>query len=117
MVGQQPDYRPRRVHGGGGRRRLAVLVAAVVAVVVVGLVIGYTLLGRGSSPDAAPGAGVATSPGTAAAVSGTETAVLTDDLPLGAATARRLDPGRAWKVALTSRGRDENSPQPACLGA
>ena len=110
--------------GGGplGRRtRLALLVAGVAAVVIVGLAIGYAVLNlgdtpRGNSPSTASAAG-----NSSASTTGSESpdpnAVLSDSAMLTAAQAKGLDRSRTWKVARTQRGVDEDSPQPACLGA
>jgi len=91
-------------------------------VVVVGLVLGSTVLGLGGASDADPG----TAPSAAATTSGgagpsvgaarTEPApLLTDASMLSAAAARQIEADRTWKVALTQRGLDEESPQAACL--
>jgi hypothetical protein len=102
----------------GQRTKLALLVAGVAAVVIVGLAIGYAVLNLGDRPTSAPSP-LAPSPTPSA--SGTPTVdadvLLSDTSMLSAAQAKKIAADRTWKVALTQRGADTSSPQPACLDA
>ena len=106
----------------GERTRWALILGAVAAVVVVGLAIGYAVFGVGNeqgtvSPPSAPGTG-ATAPatGTTSDPPPTGGVLLTDDSMLTPAQARRLDPKRTWKVAITQRGASDDAPVAACFG-
>jgi hypothetical protein len=104
----------------GNRTRTALLVGAVAAVVVLGLAIGYSIFslsspkaadpGTNESPSGSISASGSTSPSVEASV------LLTDDSMLNAKEAKAVSDKRTWKVALTQKGLDANSPQPACLG-
>ncbi|MBA3528295.1 MAG: hypothetical protein H0T91_03090, partial [Propionibacteriaceae bacterium] len=109
----------------GRRTRMALLVAAVAAVVIVGLVIGYLALALGDNPTASPRPAPSVPVGSAGPASSADPAspshsdpgvVLTDDSMLSATEAKRIDGARSWKVTLTQRGREDDSPHPACLG-
>jgi len=102
----------------GARSRLALLVAAVAAVVIVGLAIGYAVLHLDGTPRATPGGGsssASTPPSPSGSPSPDPNALLSEASMLSAAQAKVLSPKRTWKVALTQRGLDDQSPQPACL--
>ncbi len=100
------------------RRRTAALVGAVAAVVVLGLVIGYSILaGGGAKPAARQRPAPVTAAGEgSSATSGAAGVLLTDSSMLDARGAKAIDGRRTWKVALTQKGLDADSPQPACLG-
>jgi hypothetical protein len=103
----------------GQRTRLALLIAGVAAVAIVGLAIGYAVLNIDDQPRTAPSA--TSAPVSSAGSTGSPTpdpnALLTDTSMLSAVQAKRVAADRTWKVALTQRGVDPSSPQPACLGA
>jgi hypothetical protein len=113
--------------GDGGRgplgrgTRSALLVAGVAAVVIVGLAIGYAVLNLGDTPRATSRGAASSTPSGSTSGTASESpdpnAVLSDAVMLTAAQAKGLDKSRTWKVARTQRGVDEDSPQPACLGA
>lgn len=100
----------------GQRTKLALVVAGVAAVVIVGLAIGYSVLNLGDRPTGAPSPLASSSTPSA---SGTPTVdadvLLSDTSMLSAAQAKKVAAERTWKVALTQRGVDPTSPQPACL--
>ena len=104
---------PRTTH----RTRLALVVAGVAAVVVLGLAIGYSVLNLGSTSPAAPRAPGPTMAASAGSATPTVNAdvLLSDAAMLSAAQAKQVATDRTWKVALTQRGTDDSSPQPACL--
>jgi hypothetical protein len=103
----------------GARSKLALLVAGVAAVVIVGLAIGYAVLNIGdpSSSTPPPAGSVPGSTTGTGSLSPDPNVLLSDATMLSARQARGLDKGRTWKVAVTQRGVDADSPQPACLGA
>ncbi len=102
----------------GQRTKLALLIAAVAAVAIVGLAIGYAVLNLGDRPSGTSGGNptAGTSTGGTASPSPDPAALLTDATMLSASQARAVAADRTWKVALTQRGIDANSPAPACLG-
>jgi hypothetical protein len=103
--------------GGGRRNRTALLVAAVAAVVVLGLVVGYALF-RPGEQGVDPGNQAPTSTGGSISASGDvgSAVLLTDESMLSASAAKAIDRSRTWKVALTQKGLDSDSPQAACVG-
>ena len=102
----------------GQRTKLALLVAGVAAVVIVGLAIGYSVLNLGDRPTSTPSP---LTPSSTPSASGTPTVdadvLLSDTSMLSATQAKKIAADRTWKVALTQRGVDTSSPQPACLDA
>ncbi|MET1006690.1 MAG: hypothetical protein ABWX96_14160 [Propionibacteriaceae bacterium] len=102
------------------RTKLALLIAGVAAVAIVGLAIGYAVLNLGDQPTTTPSGQTSASvstPGGSASPSDDPNVILTDASMLTAAQARAVDSSRTWKVALTQRGVDDTSRQPACLDA
>lgn len=105
---------------GGRRARTALLIGAVAAVVILGLAIGYSIFSLGGPKAAEPQPPASASPSgsgsTSASPSIPASVLLTDASMLTAADAEAVDPKRTWKVALTQKGLDTDSPQAACLG-
>lgn len=103
----------------GRRTKLALVIGGVAAVVVLGLAIGYAVFSIGqpadtpgsSAPSAASGSPTSSGP------TADPEALLTDASMLDVTEAKRVAANRSWKVASTLRGIDDDSPQPACLGA
>ncbi|HET9873414.1 MAG TPA: hypothetical protein VFP89_12585 [Propionibacteriaceae bacterium] len=103
----------------GQRGRTALLVGAVTAVVILGLAIGYAVFSLNDPKTANQPAPTASGTGTSAATDPSSidaSVLLTDELMMTAADAKLVDPKRTWKVALTQKGLDDESPQAACLG-
>jgi hypothetical protein len=103
----------------GQRTKMALLIGAVAGVVIIGLAIGYAVLALADKPSTGPSPGTSTSlssPGSSGSPTPDPNALLNDRSMLTVAEAKLVAPTRAWKVALTQRGLDQNSPQPACLG-
>jgi hypothetical protein len=100
------------------RTKTILLISAVAAVVILGLAIGYAALAIGKKPVTGPGStSSSTTSGTSSASpSSSSDVLLTDASMLSAADAKKVQ-DRSWKVAQTQRGIDDQSPQPACLGA
>ncbi|GAA2098176.1 hypothetical protein GCM10009841_11060 [Microlunatus panaciterrae] len=102
------------------RSRLALLVGAVAAVVVLGLAVGYAVISLGDDAQAGPGRTRSTtgSGGEQSSAAPADAGVLLSDTSmLTAKDAKRIDGKRAWKVALTQKGRGDNAPQAACTPA
>ena len=106
----------------GERARWTLIIGGIAAVVVLGLAIGYAVLGlgngRGTVPLPAETAG-SVGPGPTTSASAPPPAggaLLTNDMMLSAAQAKRLDDKASWKEVLTQRGASEDAPVPACFG-
>jgi hypothetical protein len=97
------------------RSKRAVVVGAVAALAAAGLATGYGVLtgpkaaGAGPEPAASASAAASTSSPNA------EPTQLTDAMAMSPEQAKEVDPDRSWRVALTQRALDDQSPQAVCL--
>ena len=94
------------------RLTLGLIIAGVAAVVALGvwLIVAAVRADETVAPNPDP-TGAPTAP-----ASGEPVMLLDDNSMIKAADAKRIAQDRAWKVALTQRGTNDESQQPACLG-